>query len=395
MSIEVRNVSKRFNSFQALNAINLDINSGELVALLGPSGCGKTTLLRCIAGLERQDRGELYLGERDVSLLAPQARDYGILFQSYALFPNLSVEANIAYGLAGSGRDEVRKRVAQMLELVGLTGSEKKYPGQLSGGQQQRVALARALAPAPSLLLLDEPMSALDARVRDRLQEVLLQAASDTWPEQRFARPATPAAADAPLGRSFEQALYSAYLGGTWLIQEGLGEGGLVLFQADGSLQLLGRADGQLKRAEAGLEKAQLDLSYTRITAPVDGMVGERALRVGAYVNPGARLLSVVPLQQAYVVGNFQETQLTHVQPGQAVLVSVDTFAGEQLRGHVQSVAPATGLTFAAVKPDNATGNFTKVAQRIPVRIRIDPNQPAAERLAPGMSVVAKVNTAG
>ena len=107
------------------------------------------------------------------------------------------------------------------------------------------------------------------------------------------------------------------------------------------------------------MEKAELDLSYTRITAPVDGMVGERALRVGAYVNPGARLLSVVPLEQAYVVGNFQETQLTHVQPGQPVSISVDTFAGETLKGHVQSIAPATGVTFAAVKPDNATGNFS------------------------------------
>ena len=155
--------------------MSLDVAAGELVCLLGPSGCGKTTLLRCIAGLERQDQGELYLGDRDVSLLAPQARDYGILFQSYALFPNLTVEANIAYGLSGSGREEARKRVAQMLELVGLTGSEKKYPGQLSGGQQQRVALARALAPAPSLLLLDEPMSALDARVREHLCTELRQ----------------------------------------------------------------------------------------------------------------------------------------------------------------------------------------------------------------------------
>ncbi|WP_141693697.1 ATP-binding cassette domain-containing protein, partial [Bacillus velezensis] len=103
MSIEVRNVSKNFNAFKALNSINLDIQSGELVALLGPSGCGKTTLLRCIAGLERQDSGELRLGNRDVSLLPPQARDYGILFQSYALFPNLTVEANIGYGLTGSG----------------------------------------------------------------------------------------------------------------------------------------------------------------------------------------------------------------------------------------------------------------------------------------------------
>ncbi|WP_445180552.1 putative 2-aminoethylphosphonate ABC transporter ATP-binding protein [Pseudomonas sp. McL0111] len=173
--MKVRGVQKRFGAFTALDNVSLDVKAGELVCLLGPSGCGKTTLLRCIAGLEKQDSGELYLGDRDVSHLAPQARDYGILFQSYALFPNLTVEANIAYGLAGSGRDEVRRRVGQMLELVGLTGSEKKYPGQLSGGQQQRVALARALAPAPSLLLLDEPMSALDARVREHLCTELRQ----------------------------------------------------------------------------------------------------------------------------------------------------------------------------------------------------------------------------
>lgn len=173
--MKVRGVQKRFGAFTALDNVSLDVAAGELVCLLGPSGCGKTTLLRCIAGLEKQDSGELYLGDRDVSHLAPQARDYGILFQSYALFPNLTVEANIAYGLAGSGREQVRQRVGQMLELVGLSGSEKKYPGQLSGGQQQRVALARALAPAPSLLLLDEPMSALDARVREHLCTELRQ----------------------------------------------------------------------------------------------------------------------------------------------------------------------------------------------------------------------------
>ena len=171
--MKVRNVSKRFGAFNALDDVSLEVAAGELVCLLGPSGCGKTTLLRCIAGLERQDNGVLYLGDRDVSDLAPQARDYGILFQSYALFPNLTVEANIAYGLAGSNRDVVRKRVAAMLELVGLTGSEKKFPGQLSGGQQQRVALARALAPSPSLLLLDEPLGALDALTRIEMQQLI------------------------------------------------------------------------------------------------------------------------------------------------------------------------------------------------------------------------------
>nr|WP_314489216.1 HlyD family secretion protein [uncultured Pseudomonas sp.] len=152
-------------------------------------------------------------------------------------------------------------------------------------------------------------------------------------------------------------------------------------------------AQGQFKQAEAEVEKARLDLSYTRITAPVDGMVGERALRVGAYVSPGTRLLSVVPLADAYVVGNFLETQLTHVQPGQPVQLRVDTFAEHSLHGHVQSIAPATGVTFAAVKPDNATGNFTKVVQRIPVKIVFDADQPGLERLRVGMSVEASIET--
>ncbi|TDF86733.1 HlyD family secretion protein [Pseudomonas sp. H9] len=155
----------------------------------------------------------------------------------------------------------------------------------------------------------------------------------------------------------------------------------------------LDSADGGLKHAQAGLERAQLDLSYTRIVAPIDGMVGERALRVGAYVNAGARLLSVVPLEQAYIVGNFQETQLTHVQPGQPVHIRVDTFAGQDLHGRVESIAPATGVTFAAVKPDNATGNFTKVVQRIPVKIVFDADQPLLQRLRVGMSVVATIDT--
>lgn len=175
VNMQVRDIHKGFGAFKALDGVSLDIAAGELVCLLGPSGCGKTTLLRCIAGLERQDRGTILIGTRDVSRLPPQARDYGILFQSYALFPNLTVEQNIGYGLSGNSRGAIRARVAEMLELVGLLGSEKKYPGQLSGGQQQRVALARALAPAPSLLLLDEPMSALDARVREHLCSELRQ----------------------------------------------------------------------------------------------------------------------------------------------------------------------------------------------------------------------------
>lgn len=168
--LSVRGIEKRFGAFTALDRVSLDVHRGEMVCLLGPSGCGKTTLLRTIAGLERQDAGQLFAAGREISHLPPQSRDYGILFQSYALFPNLSVADNVAYGLRGMKRQARQERVTEMLAMVGLAGSQDKYPGQLSGGQQQRVALARALAPSPSLLLLDEPLSALDAQVREHLQ---------------------------------------------------------------------------------------------------------------------------------------------------------------------------------------------------------------------------------
>ncbi|MGN6139729.1 MAG: putative 2-aminoethylphosphonate ABC transporter ATP-binding protein [Ralstonia sp.] len=170
--LSVRRVSRRFGAFTALDGVSLDVAQGEFVCLLGPSGCGKTTLLRIIAGLEAHDGGQIVAGGRDISNLPPRERDYGIVFQSYALFPNLTVAQNVGYGLdtSNGNRARMQARVSEMLALVGLAGSEAKYPSQLSGGQQQRVALARALAPAPSLLLLDEPMSALDAQVREHLR---------------------------------------------------------------------------------------------------------------------------------------------------------------------------------------------------------------------------------
>ena len=170
--LSIRNISKRFGAFTALDNVSLDVRQGEMVCLLGPSGCGKTTLLRTIAGLEKQDDGAIHAHGADISHLPPQSRDYGILFQSYALFPNLTVAQNVAYGLNARrlSRPQMQQRVAEMLDMIGLSGSDRKYPGQLSGGQQQRVALARALAPSPSLLLLDEPLSALDAQVREHLQ---------------------------------------------------------------------------------------------------------------------------------------------------------------------------------------------------------------------------------
>jgi iron(III) transport system ATP-binding protein len=171
--LRIRNLTKRFGQFVALRDVSLDVPSGQFVCFLGPSGCGKTTLLRAIAGLDPQDEGTIEIGGRDVSHLPPAARDFGIVFQSYALFPNLTVGANVGYGLVNrrAGRAEMDARVGELLTLVGLKDQEKKYPVQLSGGQQQRVALARALATSPGLLLLDEPLSALDARVRLRLRD--------------------------------------------------------------------------------------------------------------------------------------------------------------------------------------------------------------------------------
>jgi iron(III) transport system ATP-binding protein len=175
--LRIRNVDKFFGPFQALKQVSLDVHAGEFVCFLGPSGCGKTTLLRAIAGLDIQSGGTIEQGGRNISNLPPSHRDFGIVFQSYALFPNLSVAENIGYGLVSVGRDRaaIRQRVAELVALVGLAGQEPKFPAQLSGGQQQRVALARAIAMSPGLLLLDEPLSALDARVRGHLRAELTQ----------------------------------------------------------------------------------------------------------------------------------------------------------------------------------------------------------------------------
>ena len=170
--LELSHVRKEFGSFVALHDVSLGVRQGELICFLGPSGCGKTTLLRIVAGLEVQTSGTLVQAGRDITRLPPMQRDYGIVFQSYALFPNLSVSENVAYGLVNRKmpREARAMRVKELLEMVGLPDSGAKYPSQLSGGQQQRVAIARALATSPGLLLLDEPLSALDARVRVRLR---------------------------------------------------------------------------------------------------------------------------------------------------------------------------------------------------------------------------------
>jgi putative spermidine/putrescine transport system ATP-binding protein len=172
MRIALRGVTKRFGASTAVDELSLDIHPGELVALVGGSGCGKTTTLRLIAGFERPDAGDIRFDDRVVNDIPPSRRGVGIVFQSYALFPTMTVAENIAFGLrvARWSQPRIRERVAELVALTHLGGLESRYANQLSGGQQQRVALARALARRPEILLLDEPLSALDAKIRLRLR---------------------------------------------------------------------------------------------------------------------------------------------------------------------------------------------------------------------------------
>jgi spermidine/putrescine transport system ATP-binding protein len=170
--VTIEGVTKRFDDVVAVDDLSLEIERGSFFAMLGPSGCGKTTTLRMIGGFEEPSEGTIYLGDAEVSRLPSYKRDVNTVFQSYALFPHLSIYENVAFGLRrkGVGKAEVKDRVSEALELVDLTGREKRKPNQLSGGQQQRVALARALVNRPRVLLLDEPLGALDLKLRKQMQ---------------------------------------------------------------------------------------------------------------------------------------------------------------------------------------------------------------------------------
>jgi putrescine transport system ATP-binding protein len=175
--LRIEAVVKKFGAFRAVDRLSLDIRAGEFFALLGPSGCGKTTLLRMLAGFETPDEGRILLDGKDIAQVLPHQRPVNMMFQSYALFPHLSVRDNIAFGLkrAGMARAEIAGRVAEMVALVKLEGLEKRKPDQLSGGQKQRVALARSLARRPQVLLLDEPLAALDKKLRESTQLELME----------------------------------------------------------------------------------------------------------------------------------------------------------------------------------------------------------------------------
>lgn len=175
--LRIEGVGKKFGNFRAVDRLSLDIRAGEFFALLGPSGCGKTTLLRMLAGFETPDEGRILLDGKDIAPVAPHERPVNMMFQNYALFPHLSVRDNIAFGLkrAGMAGADIATRVAEMVALVKLDGLEKRKPDQLSGGQKQRVALARSLARRPQVLLLDEPLAALDKKLRESTQLELME----------------------------------------------------------------------------------------------------------------------------------------------------------------------------------------------------------------------------
>ena len=168
MEIQLKDIVKRFGTLEAVSHVSLDIHDGELFTLLGPSGCGKTTILRLIGGFHKPDSGEIYFDGKPVTSIPPYERNIGMVFQNYALWPHMTIADNIAYGLKLKkfSRKEINNKVSHVLKLVNLIGLENRYPGQLSGGQQQRVALARALVLNPDVLLLDEPLSNLDAKIR-------------------------------------------------------------------------------------------------------------------------------------------------------------------------------------------------------------------------------------
>jgi len=347
--LELTGIRKEFGDFAALKGVSLGVRQGELLCFLGPSGCGKTTLLRIIAGLEVQSAGTIIQAGRDISRLPPMDRDYGIVFQSYALFPNLSVADNVAYGLVNRrmARAQREARVAELLQLVGLPDAGGKYPAMLSGGQQQRIAIARALATSPGLLLLDEPLSALDARVRVRLrgeirslqqrvgittilvthdQEEALSMADRIvvmkegqieqigTPDEVYTRPATPFVADF-VGKTNLLPATPAGGGGVQVgpqrfactVNGAAGLGNLRLFFRPEDVVVRGVDGATANSATATVEKVEFLGAFSRVTFRLEGI--DQPLTADLSLNdmvefrpkPGDRLRIAVPADRMRV----------------------------------------------------------------------------------------------
>jgi membrane fusion protein (multidrug efflux system) len=293
----------------------------------------------------------------------------------------------------------ISPEVAGYIAAVLAQDNEQVAPGQVLAridDRDFRAALASAQANADAAAagvdVLVQQMAQQTYAIAEARAAVASDQASLAFARQNFGRYATLAQSGAGTVQQAQQSGTSAQNAGANLQRDNAAVGVARTQMAVLNAQLV-KARAESALAQAALRQAQLNLGYTNITAPIAGVVGERSLRVGQYVQAATPLMAVVPLQAVYIVANYKETQLTDVRPGQKVAISVDTFPGVVVHGVVNSVAPASGEEFALLPPDNATGNFTKIVQRVPVKITIDPHDPLLGQLRPGMSVEPIIDT--
>jgi spermidine/putrescine transport system ATP-binding protein len=337
--IRLDRVTKRFDDVVAVDGISLEVESGQFFALLGPSGCGKTTTLRMIGGFEEPDEGTIYLGEREVTGLPPYKRDVNTVFQTYALFPHLSVFENVAFGLRRRGvrGKELSGRVRELLELVDLAGYERRKPRQLSGGQQQRIALARALVNRPRVLLLDEPLGALDLKLRKQMQLELKLIQSElaitfvhVTHDQEEAMTMADTIAVMNHGR-IEQlgsptALYerprtafvAGFLGASNLLAGVVEREGVVRLDGGAEVGVTAAAlDGRSGRVAVGIRPEKLRIGAGHNT--LDGTVFERA-----YVGVSTQYVVDTPAGRITVYVQNTEPTAGLAAPGDAITISFD-----------------------------------------------------------------------
>jgi putative spermidine/putrescine transport system ATP-binding protein len=332
VAVELKGLRRWYGDVHALDGLDLLMAPGEMVVLLGPSGCGKTTALRILAGLERQNEGQVLVGGKDVSTVPPNKRDMGMVFQAYSLFPHLTVVDNVAFGLKLRGRSgaERRQRAGDMLDLVGLGQHADRYAHQLSGGQQQRVALARALAIEPAVLLLDEPLSALDAKVRVQLRDEIRRVQLDVGTTTLFVthdQEEALAVADRVgvmnAGRLDQLAppaeLYAAPA--TPFVGQFVGLSNRIpAHSANGSADVLGTTVPTLAGSATGTGAALVRPEAVRVRADQSGTVIVTAV---AFLGPISRVTLTLP-DGTLVTAQLPSSEATALQVGEHVTVTVD-----------------------------------------------------------------------